>query len=134
MKKLEKLVETVGRKTDNGIIMGLLPRLQVSPYALSKAIGVNNRLKSLCAENNMTFVDLWDKFSGYNEYFQRDGTHFNNKGMKLFGHLINSNLYRRNNQDQVDEIVGTQDLPQSAETEICRTQGNVEGHGGQNRV
>ena len=47
VKDLECLVDTVKDKTNKGMIVGILPRCNVSYHALSKAIGVNERFKNI---------------------------------------------------------------------------------------
>ena len=90
---LKRTVETVHKKTDNGIIIGLLPRLNVSHYALSKAIGINDRLKSICQGTGVRFINFWDTFIGNRKLYRRDGIHFSEEGMRVFGNLLSLNLY-----------------------------------------
>ena len=91
--ELEKMVETLHEKTDNGIVVGLLPRNDVSHYSLSKAIGLNSRLENVCTQKGVRFVNFWDRFVGNRKLYKRDGIHFNDEGKKLFGSLLNESLF-----------------------------------------
>ena len=93
VKQLEKTVTTVKKKTKSAIVIGILPRLNVSHYALSKAIGINDRLEVICQRNNVRFLNLWDTFYGNRNLFRRDGIHFSEEGRKRFGNMINHSLY-----------------------------------------
>ena len=91
--QLERTVKTVQNKAKKAIVIGILPRLNVSHYALSKAIGINDRLESICQQNKVKFINLWDTFYGNRKFFRRDGVHFNEEGMRTFGNKLNLELY-----------------------------------------
>lgn len=110
IKQLDKTVKSVKKKTNNAIVIGILPRLDVSHFALSKAIGLNDRLKSLCQQNAVRFIDLWDTFYGKRKLFKKDGIHFNEEGMKAFGNQLNLELYN-NLRNPID--TGHTELPEN---------------------
>ena len=87
------MVETLHEKTDNGIVVGLLPRNDVSHYSLSKAIGLNSRLENVYTQKGVKFVNFWDRFVGNRKLYKRDEIHFNDEGKKLFGSLLNEDLF-----------------------------------------
>ena len=91
--QLEKTIKTVQSKTNKAIVIGILPRLNVSHYALSKAIGINDRLKSICEQNAVRFINLWDTFYGNRKLYKNDGIHFSEEGMRMFGSQLNLELY-----------------------------------------
>ena len=80
VKDLECLVDTVKDKTNKGMIVGILPRCNVSYHALSKAIGVNERIRKYCHKKDVRFLDPWDEYVGKKYYFKTDGVHLNRAG------------------------------------------------------
>ena len=93
VKKLEKTAETIQKKSTSAIVIGILLRLNVSHHTLSKAVGINDRLETICQRHSDKFMKIWDTFHGNRKLFRRDGIHFSEEGMRLFGNLINHNLY-----------------------------------------
>ena len=93
VKQLENTIETAKKKTNNAIVLGILPRLDVSHFALSKALGINGRLKSICQKKGVRYIDLWDTFYGNRKMYRRDGIHFSEEGMRLYGSQLNLSLY-----------------------------------------
>ena len=94
MRELEAVANTLAGKTDRGIIVGLLPRLNSGKYALSKAIGINDRLKALCEKKGVQFLNPWDTFITDRGFFKKDGIHFSVKGAKMFGDVLSESVYR----------------------------------------
>ena len=43
--------------------------------------------------NSVKFLNLWDTFHDNRKLFRRVGIHFSEAGRRLFGNLINQNLY-----------------------------------------
>ena len=110
--ELEKIVETLCEKTDNGIVVGLLPRNDVSHYSLSKAIGLNSRLQNVCSRKGVRFVNYWDRFIGNRKLYRRDGIHLNDEGKKLFGSLLNEDVFdhlKEQNSGNRQHLSNTQD-------------------------
>ena len=64
------------------ILTGILPRAGVSGEWSSRALGTNARVKQLCDEYRVTFVDEWDRFYGSGYLYQRDGLHFSEGGIQ----------------------------------------------------
>ena len=81
-------------KTENGILIGLLPRKGVSAFSLSKAIGINWRLQDMCVPHGIRFVDPYDFFYGHSELFAKDGVHLNHRGKIVYGDMANQVVYR----------------------------------------
>ena len=65
-----------------------------SHFALSKALGINERIKAICQKKEVRFVDLWDAFYGNRKMYRRDGIHFSEEGMILYGNQLDLNLYK----------------------------------------
>ena len=49
---------------------------------LSHALGLNERLRRMCGENGVGFMDEWSSFYGRQELYARDGVHFSKKGVQ----------------------------------------------------
>ena len=47
-------------------------------------MAVNGMVKSLCKEEEVGYVDLWDSFVGKEEMYVRDGLHLSGKGAAVF--------------------------------------------------
>lgn len=85
---LKNLVNSVAEKTVNGILVGIMPRAYASYYAMSKAIGINERLKNYCNQKKVEFIDVWEIFVGKGQYFVREGTHLNEAGHRKLGEIL----------------------------------------------
>ena len=88
LEDLTKLVDSLARKTDKGILMGILPRRYASYYEMSKAIGINERISEFCHKKNVDFVDPWKFFFGKWQLFKRDGIHLNEAGHRKLGEIL----------------------------------------------
>ena len=88
VKDLMSLVDITAEKCNNGIIVGMLPRWYESHYALSKAIGINDRIKKYCTQKKVEFLDLWDTYKGKWQYFKEDGIHLSKPGHKKLGEIL----------------------------------------------
>ena len=82
-----------GRK---GIITGILPKIGAGVEWSSRAIGINERVKRLCKESNIRFVDYWDAFWDKRELFSIDGYHLSRKGVLLLSDLYERELRQEN--------------------------------------
>ena len=94
IRELEAVASTLAGKTDRGIMVGVLPRLNSGRYALSKAISLNDRLKVLCENKGVQFLNPWDTFITNRRFFRKDGIHFSVKGAKLFGDILSESVFR----------------------------------------
>ena len=88
MKELETLVSCLSEKTERGMLIGLLPRIYSSHLELSKAIGVNERMKKYCQQKGVEFLDLWNVFIGKEHLFKYDGIHLNTLGNIKLGEIL----------------------------------------------
>ena len=93
VKDLEKVVDSIASKTENGMVVGIFPRINVSHYALSKAIGINDRIEVICQQKGVRFLNFWDTFITNRSFFRGDGVHFNEKGKTVFGDLLHRNVF-----------------------------------------
>ncbi|KAK3855143.1 hypothetical protein Pcinc_038433 [Petrolisthes cinctipes] len=77
------------KRFNRAAIIGILPRLGASPHALSKAIGVNERLEDMCTPLGVRFVDPYNVFYGRADLYLPDGVHLNKRGKEVFGDMVN---------------------------------------------
>ena len=92
VKDLEKVIDSITSKTENGMVVGIFPRQNLSHYALSKAIGINDGIKVTCQRKEVGFLIFWDTFITNRNFFRGDGVHFNEKGKAVFGDLLHTNV------------------------------------------
>ena len=100
--KYKRLINTFKTKRNKFIVSGILPRIGGESQFYSKVFSTNNRLKSLCSQENVEFIDLWNHFYDQRMLFNRDGLHLNAVGSARFGRLLNDALknYRTKNPAQ----------------------------------
>ena len=102
LNKYKKLIQAFKTKKNNKniIISGILPRIRATGSFYDKAFSTNNRLKTLCSQEGVDFINMWDDFYGKDELFSGDGLHLNAIGSARFGRLISSklSLYRQKNE------------------------------------
>ena len=89
---ISKLVKS-GRK---GIITGILPKFGAGIEWSSRAIGINERVKRLCKESNIRFLDYWAYFWGKRELYSIDGYHLSRQGVLLLSELYEKELQQEN--------------------------------------
>lgn len=102
LEKYKKMIQTYKNKTNstNIIISGILPRIQATDTFYSKAFSTNNRLKTLCSQEGVEFINMWDDFFDRPDLFWRDGLHLSGIGSARFGRLLSDkvSLFRQKNQ------------------------------------
>ena len=86
--KYRRLIQQYKTKSSNIIISGVLPRISADNVFYSKAFSLNNRLQSLCKEQGVEFVDMWNDFYNKAGLFLNDGLHLSAVGAARFGRLI----------------------------------------------
>ena len=106
---LKSLVDITAEKSKNGIIVGMLPRWYESHYALSKAIGINDRIKKYCTQKKVEFLDLWDTYKGKWQYFKEDGIHLSKLGHKKLGEILSRKCEELMNSTTVVQKDSTND-------------------------
>ena len=103
MAKYKEMIQSFRTKSRNIIVSGILPRRRAPKVFYDRAFSTNNRLKTLCAEEGIDFVDLWNDFydiTGKRQLFDEDGLHLNSVGSARLGRLLNEAVirYRKNFQ------------------------------------
>ena len=75
-----------------------MPRIYASYFAMSKAIGLNERIGKYCFQKKVEFYDLWNDFVGQWQYFKKDGIHLNEAGHKKFDDILGQEYERIKNR------------------------------------
>ena len=88
LEKYRTLIRQYRMKSSNIIISGILPRISAERAFYNKAYSVNNRLKSLCLQENVNFINTWDHFYKKSDLFANDGLHLNPVGSARLGRLL----------------------------------------------
>ena len=90
LEKYRRMIAQYKRKTNgnNIIISGILPRVGAEQSFYNKSFSTNNRLQSLCAQENVQFVNFWNHFYHDTSLYQTDGIHLNSVGAARFGRLL----------------------------------------------
>ena len=88
--KYRRMIKQFKSKTNsaNIIISGILPRVRTVSNFYNKAFSTNNRLRTLCAEENVHFVNFWNEFYFDTHLYGPDGVHLNCVGDARFGRLL----------------------------------------------
>lgn len=108
MQKYKEKIESFKTKSRNIIVSGILPRRGAEREFYNRAFSTNNRLKTLCDEEGIGFVNFWNDFydlKGKRRLFSEDGLHLNPVGSARFGRLLNEAViqYRKNlEQPRID--------------------------------
>ena len=89
LEKYRRLIQQYKTKSSNILISGVLPRIKTSNVFYSRAFSLNSRLRSLCREYDVNFVNMWDGFYNQTDLFQKDGLHLSSVGAARFGRLLN---------------------------------------------
>ncbi|MCP5006083.1 MAG: SGNH/GDSL hydrolase family protein, partial [Planctomycetes bacterium] len=90
LEKYRKLIQQYKLKTNNIIISGVLPRMSAESSFYSKAFSLNSRIKSLCLQEGIGFMDSWNQFYQKPDLFMSDGLHLNSVGSARLGRLLSN--------------------------------------------
>ena len=93
-KDFERLLQSIKKKVNRAVVVGLLPRKFGSREQYSKAFWLNGRLSSLCKAYSLRYLNLWNTFFGRDELYCRDGIHFSGRGCTLFAEQLNRKLFK----------------------------------------
>ena len=92
MEKYREMIQKYKTKSKNIIISGILPRINADTRFYNIAFSTNNRLKTLCQQENVEFIDMWNDFYNQHRLFQKDGLHLNSVGSARMGRLLNNKV------------------------------------------
>ena len=92
------LLGTLKDKCRNVFVTSILPRRHKGGRGewLSRALGLNSRIESICQELDFRFVDCWDIFYNRQDLYARDGIHFSDRGVDVLGRSILNALSQGN--------------------------------------
>ena len=90
LEKYRRMINRYKSKVDgnNIIISGILPRVGAEQSFYDRAFSTNSRLQTLCSQENVQFINLWDSFYHDSYLYQADGIHLNSVGAARFGRLL----------------------------------------------
>ena len=90
LQKYRRMIQEFKHKTGNNniIVSGILPKIDAESRFYDKAFSTNSRLNSLCLQEKVEFVNLWDDFYGKKSLFQTDCVHLNSVGAARLGRLL----------------------------------------------
>jgi lysophospholipase L1-like esterase len=94
MANTKALIKTVKAKSEKGILIGLVPRLNTGREAYSKAIALNRRVRELCDTEGVRFINPWYAFENKRALYGKDGIHLNAEGSRQLADIINARLYK----------------------------------------
>ena len=92
MEKYRRMIQRYKTKSHNVIISGILPRTRAPSHFYDRAFSTNSRLRSLCTEEGVDYVNFWDDFYNKPFLFQEDGLHLNEVGSARFGRLLSNKV------------------------------------------
>ncbi|NEQ69830.1 MAG: hypothetical protein F6K21_30930 [Symploca sp. SIO2D2] len=87
--KYRKMIKSFKVKTNKLIISGILPRTKGRDRFFSGAHYTNNCLETICKQEGVGFVNLWNDFYNKKNYFLPDGLHLSQEGSAKMGQLFN---------------------------------------------
>ena len=90
LEKYRRMIKQFKSKTSGTkiVVSGILPRVRAGNDFYSKAFSTNNRLKTLCAVEDVNFVNFWNDFYFDHSLYRPDGVHLNAVGAARFGRLL----------------------------------------------
>ena len=88
VERYRELLREVRESGRRCIVSGVLPRQKVGGLWLRQAYGLNDRLRRMCGESGVGFMDEWDRFYGRQELYARDGIHFSRKGVQALSECL----------------------------------------------
>jgi len=93
LEKHRTMIQQHKNRTQNIIIPGILPRIEAQNEFYNKAFSINNKLESLCLQEGIVFLTMWNQFYDKPHLFADDGLHLNSVGSARFGRLLNNTVY-----------------------------------------
>ena len=103
LEKYRRMINRFKSKVDgkNIIISDILPRVGAEQIFYDRAFSTNNRLQTLCAQENVQFINLWNNFYHDTHLYQADGVHLNSVGAARFGRLLCDQVSRHKSKNAV---------------------------------
>ncbi len=90
--KYRKLIQQYKTKSNNIMISGVLPCVAADDLFYSKVFIRNSRLRNLCKDHGVEFVDMWNDFYNRTGLYHTDGLHLSAAGAAGFGRLLSEGV------------------------------------------
>ena len=90
--KYRRLLTTMAKKSQHRYVVNVAPRLNASANENRKISEINERLKMLCEDTGVTYIDAWSSFHDRTTMYKRDGVHFTRRGTRLLASLISHSM------------------------------------------
>ena len=81
------------------IVTGILPRRWATNEWYSRALGLNSRVRELCRDMRLKFVDAWAMFYGRNRYYSSGDLHLSDEGARALGSVYQQTSARETASD-----------------------------------
>lgn len=93
LKDLEDLAESISRKTNNGIMVGVMPRLNEERIKLEKCTKFNKKMRDICSQKGIQYLDTWEDFN-LRSLYSADMVHLNYYGKRKLGNILHEAVSR----------------------------------------
>ena len=80
--RYRELLREIKESVKRYIVSGVLPRQGVRGWWLSHALDLNERLRRMCGDDGIGFMDEWSRIYGKQELYARDGVRVGRKGVQ----------------------------------------------------
>ncbi len=87
--RYRKLIQQYKTRSNNIMISCLVPRVAADDLFYSKTFSLNNRLRKLCKDHEVEFVNMRNDFYNRTGLYHTDGLHLSAVGSVRFGILLN---------------------------------------------
>ena len=89
LNKLRDIISMYSEKGRTLCVTEILPRYSDSDDWQDETYVINQKIKNMCQENNVKFIETYFKFYKNSSYYKEDGIHLNQKGSKELGLILN---------------------------------------------
>ena len=91
--RYRKLVTLLKDRREKGAVVGILPRFDINGELVSRILGINNRVKNMCTELGVVYIDLYHYFENEKfRWYKEDGLHLNSVGSQRYAELLHHEL------------------------------------------
>ena len=89
IEKMKEIIDLYKEKERTLCVTEILPRDSDSEKWQDETYIMNQKLKQLCLDNKVMFIETYFNFYGNSNYYKRDGIHLNHQGSKELGSILN---------------------------------------------
>ena len=97
LNKLREIIKMYKDSKRTLCITEILPRVSDSDRWQDETYIINQKMKHLCTEMEVTFIETYFDFYGNNHYYNEDGIHLNQDGSKALGDILNRAIKNQGN-------------------------------------